>query len=126
MYTNVRTSVRNATYFSKVKQNELLGYIKDPIQNQIVVDINNQIGGPYYGISDDEVTNCSSWEQLGIVLRYVKDAVAAEKLVEYVKCYNTKRNTVAKLIGDTVTNVGLDTSLCGSQTCYEAGNMSQI
>ena len=49
LYTNLRTFVRNATYFSKVKQNELLGYIKDPIQNQIVVDINNQIGGPYYG-----------------------------------------------------------------------------
>ena len=52
-------------------QNELLSCIKDYIQSQVVADINNQIRGPYYGISDDEVTDCSNWEQLGIVLRSI-------------------------------------------------------
>ena len=54
--------------------------MKDYIQSQIVADINNQIGGPYYGISVGEVTDCSNWEQLGIVMPYVKDSVAVEKL----------------------------------------------
>ena len=57
---HLRTCARNATYISKTTQNELLSCIKDYIQSQIVADINNQVGGPYYGISADEVTDCSS------------------------------------------------------------------
>ena len=120
----LRTCARNATYTSKTMQNELLSCIKDYIQSQVVADINNQIRGPYYGISADEVTDCSNWEQLGIVLRYVKDSVAVEKLIEYVKCHNINGNTITKLIIDTVTNVGLKNSLCRSQTYDGAGNMS--
>ena len=63
---------------SKTTQNELLSCTKDYIQSQIVADISNQIGGSYYGISADKVTDCSIWEQLGIVLRYVKNSVAVE------------------------------------------------
>ena len=70
------------------------------------------------------MTDSSNRQQLGIVLRYVKDSVAAEKLIEYVKCHNIKGNTIAKLIIDTVTNVGINTSLCRSQTYDRAGNMS--
>ena len=120
----LRTCARNATYTSKTTQNELLSCIKDYIQSEIVADINNQIRGPYYGISADEVTDCSNWEQLGILLRYVKDSVAVEKLIEYVKCHNIKGNTITKLIIDTVTNVGLKNSLCRSQTYDGDGNMS--
>ena len=101
----------------------MLSCIKDYIQSQIVADINNQIGGPYYGISANEVTDCSNWEQLGIELQYVKDSAAVEKLIEYVKCHNIKGNTIEKLITDTGTNVGLKTSLCSSQTYDGAGNM---
>ena len=70
------------------------------------------------------MTDCSSWEQLGILLRYVKDSVAVEKLIEYVQCHNVEGKTIAKLIIDTVTNVGLNTSLCRSQTYDGAENMS--
>ena len=58
--------------------------MKDCIQSQIVADINNQIGDPYYGISVGEVTDCSNWEQLGIVMPYVKDSLAVEKLTQHV------------------------------------------
>ena len=95
---HLRICARNATYISKTTQNELLSCIKDYIQSQIVAHINNQIGGRYYGISADEVTDSSNWEQLGIVLRYVKDSVAVEKLIEYVKCHKIKGNTIAKLL----------------------------
>ena len=67
----LRTCAWNATYTSNTMQNELLSCIKDYIQSQVVADINNQIRGPYYEISADEVTDCSNWEQLGIVLRSI-------------------------------------------------------
>ena len=117
----VHSKKNTDTNISKTTQNELLSCTKDYIQSQIVADIINQIGGSYYGISADEVTDCSNWEQLGIVLRYVKNSVAVEKLIEFVKCHNIKRNRIAKLIIKTVTNVGLNTSLCRSKT-YD-GNM---
>ena len=110
--------------FSIIKNRVPAKTDQDYIQSEIVADINNQIRGPYYGISADEVTDCSNWEQLGILLRYVKDSVAVEKLIEYVKCHNINGNTITKLIIDTVTNVGLKNSLCRSQTYDGGGNMS--
>ena len=110
--------------FSIIKNRVPAKTDQDYIQSEIVADINNQIRGPYYGISADEVTDCSNWEQLGIVLRYVKDSVAVEKLIEYVKCHNINGNTITKLIIDTVTNGGLKNSLCRSQTYDGGGNMS--
>ena len=52
---------------------------------------------------------CFNWDQPDIVLRYVKDSVATEKLIEYVKWHNIMGNTNAKLaIVNAVTNVGLN------------------
>ena len=44
--------------------------------------------------------------------------------MKYVRCHNIKGNTIAKYIIDTVTNVGLDTLLCRSQTYDAAENIS--
>ena len=48
--THLRTCAGNATCISKITHDELLSCIKNYIQSQIVADINNQTGGPYYGI----------------------------------------------------------------------------
>ena len=53
---------------------------------------------------------CLNWNQPVILLRYIKDSVAVEKLIEYVKWHNIIGNTNAKLaIVNAVTNVGLNT-----------------
>ena len=53
---------------------------------------------------------CFDWDQPVILLRYVKDSVAVEKLIEYVKWHNIMGNTNGKLaIVNAVTNVGLNT-----------------
>ena len=43
-------------------------------------EVKKQTEGPYYGVSADEVTDSSNWEQLGIVLRYVKEFTPVERL----------------------------------------------
>ena len=48
---------------------------KDFIQSEIVNDIQNQTEAPFFGLSTDEVTDVSNWEQLGIV-RYVRNCQA--------------------------------------------------
>ena len=60
---------------SKTTENDLLSHIKDFIQSEIVNDIQNQTEGPFFGISADEVTDVSNWEQqelLCVMLETVK------------------------------------------------------
>ena len=71
----IESCARNATYLSKTTQNDLLSCIKDFIQSEIVNDIQNQTEGPFFGISADEVTDVSNWEQqelLCVMLETVK------------------------------------------------------
>ena len=64
-------------YKSKTTQNDLLECIEHFIQDVIVHEIKTQSIGPYYGIQCDEVTDSSNWEQLGLVLQYVKEKKAS-------------------------------------------------
>ena len=70
------------------------------------------------------MTDSSNWEQLGIVLRYVKDCGEVEKLFEFVQCEDIKGNSIAKYIIDAISNAGLDTKYYRSQTYDGAGNMA--
>ena len=79
---------KNASYTSKTTQNDLLGCIKDYIQEQIVFDVKSQEVWPFYGIMADEVTDTSNWEQLGLVLCYVKNGHPEERFLEFVMCEN--------------------------------------
>ena len=110
-------------YVSKTTQNDLLSCIKDFIQSQIVNDIQNQTEGPSFGISADQVTDVSNWEQLGIV-RYVRDCQAIEKLLEIVQCDDVKGASIADSIIDTLNNAGLYPQMCRGQTFDGAGNMA--
>ena len=80
------TCKQNASYISKVSQNELLVCIKTYIQSSIVQEIAKQPAGPHYGIMADEVTDVSNWEQLGVLVRYLKDSEPVERLLFFTKC----------------------------------------
>ena len=122
--THLETCQRTATYISKTTQNDLLDCIKDFIQGEIVNEVKQQEIGPYYGLMADEVTDSANWEQLGIVVRYVKDNKPIERLLEYVKCDNIRGETIAELIITSIRKVGLDTDYCRAQTYDGAGNMA--
>ena len=83
-----------------------------------------QTEGPYYGVSAGGVTDSSNWEQLGIVLRYVKYFTPVERLFEYVACEDIKGKSIATYIIDILNNTGLDPKNCRSQTYDGAGNMA--
>ena len=112
----IESCARNATYLSKTTQNDLLSCIKDFIQSEIVNDIQNQTEGPFFGISADEVTDVSNWEQLGIVVRYVRNCQAIEKLLEFVQCDDIKGASIAEFIINALNNAGLYPQMCRAQT----------
>lgn len=122
--SHLDTCKKTASYISKTTQNDLLQCIMDFIQERIAEEIKSQDSGPYYGLIADEVTDCSNWEQLGVVVRYLKNDEPIERLVEYIKCENIRGETIAQHIIDCVTKLGLDVNKCRSQTYDGAGNMA--
>ena len=121
---SILSAKRNANYLSKTTQNDLLLCIKEYIQHEIVKEIKKQPEGPFYGLSADEVTDVSNWEQLGVIVSYTKDFRPVEKLLEYVHCEDIKGTSIANYLITTLKDAGLDVLMCRSQTYDGAGNMS--
>eukprot|EP00731_Ephydatia_muelleri_P015428 Em0008g1148a len=79
-----------------------------------------------YGIQCDEVTDSSNWEQLGLVLRYVKGNKPVERLLEFIPCDCTTGEALCHNAIEALTGVGLDVKLCQSQTMDGAGNIHEL
>jgi hypothetical protein len=107
---------------SKTVQNELLDCIKQYVQSLVIQQIKN--GGGFYGIQADEVTDVSNWEQLGLVVRYVCDGRAVERLLEYIKYESCTGEKVCGAIINTLQQLQLDPMLYRAQTDDGAGNMA--
>ena len=91
------------------------------MQGNIVDEIDQQ----QFGLVVDEVTDSASWEQLGIVVRYVKDYRPIERLLEYIKCPNIRGANTADLIIKALNKVGRNIKKFGAQTYDGAGNMAE-
>jgi len=122
---HLQTCPKTATYISKTTQNDLLQCIADFIQGKIVQEVKGQAAGSYYAVIADEVTDISNWEQLGIVLRYVRNNAPVERLLGYVNCAGITGEEIAERIIHFLSQVGLDTDRCRCQTYDDsAGNMA--
>ena len=124
LHEHLKTCAKNATYTSKTSQNDLLLCIKEYIQSVIVRHVNDQVIGPYYGFQCDEVTDVSNWEQLGIVIRYVKDSKPVERLLEFVSCEKITGEDLCENLIKSQQSCGLDVQFCRSMTMDGAGNMA--
>ena len=121
---HMKTCAKNATYTSKTSQNDLLLCIKQYIQSAIVQEVKEQEIGPYYGFQCDEVTDVSNWEQLGIVVRYVKENKPVERLLEFASCEKISRKELCENLIKSLQGCGLDVLTCRSMTMDGAGNMA--
>ena len=104
---------------SNTTQNDLLSCIKDFIQSEIVNDIQNQTKVSFFEISADKVTDEPNWEQLGIVVCYVRNCQTIEKLLE---CDDIKGASIVEFIINSLINAGLNPQMCWTQTfCSKTG-----
>ena len=95
--------------FLKAIQNEWLirvqKYILECINEELIKSLfYNDKKTPYFGVVADEVTDCASWEQLGIVITNKP----VDRLIEYVKCDNMRGETIAKLLIESLKSSGID------------------
>ena len=117
---------KRSTYTSKTTQNELLMCIGYIIQKEIVAEIlaHSDTTQTFFGIQADEVKDVSNWEQLGIILRYVKDRQPVERLLAFIDCESVTGERICESIVDTLRRVNLLPELCRAQTYDGAGNMA--
>ena len=121
---HMETCMKNASYVSKTSQNELLLCVKDYLQAKIVQEIKDQKIGINYAILADEVSDIANWEQLGLVLRYVKDESPVEKLIEFVPCESITGEAIHTQIKESLQKIALDPADCRAQGYNGAGNMA--
>lgn len=77
-----------------------------------------------YGISADEVTDISNWEQIGLVVRFLKNGEPVEKLIDFIECESCTGKVICDRILQSLQHVGLDPTLCRAQTYDGAANMA--
>jgi len=95
--------------------------MKQHVQSVIIQQITD--GGGFHGIQADEVTDVSNCEQLGFVVRYIRNGQVVERLLEYIKCQSCTNEKVSEAIISTLQQLKLNPMLCPAQTYDGAGNM---
>ena len=92
--------------------------IGDIIHKEIVAEIlaHNDTTQTFFGIQADEVKDASNWEQLDIILRYVKDRQPVERLLAFIDCESVTGERICESIVDTLRRVNLQPELCRAQT----------
>ena len=116
---NCETCARNSTYISKATQNTLSESMKNYMQGKI-----DEMNQQQFGLIADKVKNSANWEQLGIIVWYVKNDRPIEKLLEYVKCPNIHGTTMVDRIITAVNEVGWNIKRFIAQTYDGADNMA--
>jgi hypothetical protein len=118
------TGKKNATYRSKTIQNKLVKICGTQIRDKIVSEINNS-NCPVYSVLADEATDCSSIEQMPIVLRYVdSNKEINERFVKFVQCEGVTGEALATNIEDTLQELSLPLENCRGQGYDGASAMS--
>ena len=118
------TAKKNATYRSKTIQNKLIKICGDQVREKIISEINGS-DCPIYSVLGDEATDCSSKEQMPIVLRYVDSSKEInERFIKFVECEGMTGEALANNIEETLKEVGLPLGNCRGQGYDGASAMS--
>ena len=78
----------------------------------------------FYAVEADEVTDTSNWEQLGVVLRYIQNDEAKERLIAFTECEGIRGEDLFRSLVDVLSSAGLNLQLCRAQAYDGAGNMA--
>ena len=115
---------KNATYRSEATQNEIIECCSEVICKQIIADVR---ASKFLSILADEVTDCSTKEQMPLVVRYVdRNREIQERFVTFIHCDSgiSGKALKDKLITCITKELQLDINKCRGQ-CYDgAANMA--
>ena len=117
---NLDALPRNATYCSKVSQNELLNAVADVVSKQIVDEVAK---AEMFTVIADESRDASKVEQMSICLRYVTTYEVQERFLTFVPLNSDlTAPTLACAIADTLSSKGINIRQCVAQ-CYDGASV---
>ena len=105
-------------------QKKFIECIRQCVQDQIIDEIKAQPTGPKSSVQADEVTDMSNKEQMGLILRYVKDGKPIERPVQYIMCESITGAALCDDIQQSLRNLQLNLHNTVSQIYDEAANLS--
>ncbi|XP_065177014.1 52 kDa repressor of the inhibitor of the protein kinase-like [Sycon ciliatum] len=118
---HLETASVRETYISKTSQNALLSCIGHYVREQIAADVR---ASGFYAVSADEVADVSNWEQLGVVLRYIKDGQVLERLAGFVALEKVRGCDIFQAIKTFLADLHVDMTLCRAQAYDGVGAMA--
>ena len=98
--------------------------MKEYIQKEIVKGIKSQKLGINYAVLAEGVPDVTDWDQLGLVLRFEKDGMPVEKLIEFIPCDSIKGEAISDKIKECLRELSLDPDDCRAQGYDGAINMA--
>lgn len=115
------TIPENAKYTSPEIQNEIIETMADMVLQQIVGDIKASDAG-CFTIKCDGTRDKNNVENMSLAVRYVKDAVAKERLLEMTQLLKLDAEYIAHTVLKRLEDIGLDKNDILSQ-CYDGASV---
>jgi len=111
----------NAKYTSPDIQNDIIAIMADMVLKQIVADIKASDAG-CFTIKCDGTRDKNNVENMSLAVRYVKDAVAKERLLEMTQLLKLDAESIAATIVKRLEDIELDKNNILSQ-CYDGASV---
>ena len=96
---------RNATYKSKTIQNQIIGVLKDYVQEKIVNEVKKT---KYFSVMADEAGDISGKQQMAFILRHLNsENVIKEEFLSFIHCEDgTSGQAISEYLIKTVQELG--------------------
>ena len=121
LQTIAKSIPHNATYTSVMFQNEVIDLLSSMVRKAIVANINSA-DIPFFTLKSDGTRDPTNTENVSIVIRYVKDAVAYEDLLAMPSTDKLDATSMCDTILNTVLDCGLHKSSILAQ-CYDGASV---
>ena len=107
----------------KTVQNELISCCGELITKTLCEEVRDS---KFFSVLADEAQDCSNKEQMPVIIRFVdKDKEIREEFFRFMLCDSgVSSEALAKVIKDSVKEIGLDMKNCRGQGYDGAGNMA--
>lgn len=109
------------TFLSKTTVGKIFNLIGDVIQERVVEDVKD---AGMFSVQMDSTQDLSTHDQCAIVVRYVKEDNAKERLLRLVNVSNSKAPSLHELLETSLSAVGLQLEMCIGDSFDGAANMS--
>ena len=111
------------TFLSKTSVVKIFKLIAEMLKERIAKDVND---AGLFSVQMDSTTDVSTHDQCAVVVRYVEEDKAKERLLRLVNVSDSRAQSLHNLLGKSLEEVGVQLDMCIGDSFDGAGNMSGV